>query len=263
MVILLASYVTCEIQGQLGNQMFQVAAATAYALDHGYEARFPLLKKAIHGDLNLQYVFHRVNSSDFPPDTKFLDYSESATTPFHDLGHALCLHGYFCHDKYFSHHMETIEALFAPTEEIVDQIYKKYGALLKGPTVAVHVRTFFPDGFDPNNGIGRENWNYFLKAIEYFPEDYSILIFSDSPQWIKEHFPLDFRPNIHVIEGNPHYFDFYLMSLCNHQVISPKSTFSWWAALLNPHRDKVVIRPDDGWLEDRAFPESWIKMSIE
>lgn len=42
------SLVTTYIQGQMGNQMFQVAAALANALDHGYEARFqglaPILK---------------------------------------------------------------------------------------------------------------------------------------------------------------------------------------------------------------------------
>jgi len=262
---LFGHFITSEIQGQLGNQMFQTAVAIAYALDHGYEARFPSLKNAINGELNILNVFHRLRTEDFPPETKFIYHNEIAYNIFSPVPESeenICLQGYFTHEKYFSHHSEEIKALFGPTEEITEHIYAKYGIILSGPTVALHVRTFFPDEIDPNNGIGRTNWNYFLNAIECFPEEYSILIFSDSPQWVKDHFPLIFRPNMHFIEGNSHYFDFYLMSFCSHQILSPKSSFSWWAAWLNRNPNKIVIRPDIDFLSDDAFPSSWLKMSI-
>lgn len=258
-------YITCEIQGQLGNQMFQTAAALAFALDHGYEARFPSLKNAINAELNLATVFHRLNTSALPPETECSHHSEIAYNIYTPIQYTreknLCLHGYFAHEKYFSHHAKFIKELFGPTEDILNQIYEKYGEVLKKTTVALHVRTFFPDHFDPNNGIGRTNWDYFINAIHIFPEEYAILIFSDCPEETKKNFPLIGRPNMYFIEGNPHYIDFYLMSLCNHQIISPKSTFSWWAALLNSNPDKIVIRADDGWVEDEAFPSSWIKIS--
>ena len=60
--------------------MFQVAAGIAYALDHGYEARFPQLKNAIRGELNLEHVFHRLNVEDFPPNTPFIYYTEKGAT---------------------------------------------------------------------------------------------------------------------------------------------------------------------------------------
>lgn len=272
--LLAAEYVTVNIQGQLGNQLFQTAFAIAYALDHGCEARFPSLKRAINADLNLRYVFHGLDISEFPDGTEF----ESFTEPSYDIycpelpstGKSISFTGYFPFEKYFSRHSEYIRKTFAPTQDLVDQIYAKYGRLLQRRTVAVHVRTFLPDSFDPNNGIGRTNWNYFINAIDCFPEDYSILIFSDSPEWVRDHFPIwmmsDFlspRRNIHFIEGNPHYFELYLMSLCDHQVLSPKSTFSWWAAWLNTNPDKIVIRPDNNWLPDEAYPSSWRKISID
>jgi hypothetical protein len=34
--------------------------------------------------------------------------------------------------------------------------------------------------------------------------------------------------------------EFYLMTKCNHNIIS-ESSFGWWASYLNPHEDKIVI----------------------
>jgi hypothetical protein len=52
-----------------------------------------------------------------------------------------------------------------------------------------------------------------------------------------------------------------LMSLCDHVILS-NSTFSWWAAWLNPSPDKFIIAPQP-WCRDperstgHMVPESW------
>ena len=259
-------YVTTNIQGQLGNQLFQTAVAIAYALDHDYEARFPSLKNVIGAEDNLRYVFHRVNVSEFPNNVQFESFYEQVPEQFpvlpYDPDTNLCLHGYFPFEPYFSHHAKTIKELFAPTQELVDSICAKYGEILKQSPVAIHVRTFFSDSIDPNEGIGRTNWDYFVNAMEFFPEGTVFLIFSDAPDWVKLFFP-QIREPMYFVEGNHHCFDFYLMSLCSHQILSPKSTFSWWAAWLNNNPDKIVIRPDNQWLPDEAYPASWRKISIQ
>ena len=268
----IASFVTCDFQGQLGNQMFQVAAAVAYALDHQYEARFPDLGNAKDGPANCQFVFHRLNTSPFPGFTKFEIYSEELAThhtkyaPFpSEEGQNLRLNGFFQTDRYFAHHAEEIRRLFAPTRDILKKIYGEYGRLLKGNSVAVHVRTFLPDQRRPGQAdfCGGADWSYYMWAIRQFSKDSIFLVFSDAIDWVERHFPKTSR-TIYFIRDNPHYINLYTMSLCKHQVVSPESTFSWWAAWLNSNPNKKVICPSTWGGRDDAetCPESWIRLPI-
>lgn len=257
-------YVTSRIHAQLGNQLFQVAAAIAYARDHGCEARFPELQESIRKDPNYQFLFHRVDISPFPSEVQFIRFHESITRVYSPIPFTegnYYLDGYFQSDKYFYNHSDYIKSLFAPTDTIVQQIKKKYGSLLEQPTVAVHLRTFISDGNNPEvkENWGEFSWNYFITAMECFSEDFLFLIFSDNIEWVKTHFP-PIRRNCVFIENNPNYFDLYFMSLCQHQIVSPRSSFSWWAAYLNPNPDKVVIVPQNWTTNVDGVPENWIRL---
>lgn len=58
--------------------------------------------------------------------------------------------------------------------------------------------------------------------------------------------------------------DFRLLSACRHQ-IATNSSFSWWAAWLNPNADKTVVAPSR-WFADASLdtrdliPEKWIQI---
>jgi hypothetical protein len=238
------TYVTVQVQGQLGNRLFEVAAAMSYAWDHQCEPTF--------SNLGYPEVFHRCPQTSVRSEISFNPYYEKChylytLIPF-EPGKNLCLQGYFQSEQYFSHHRDELLKLFAPSEHIVSEIERKYGQLLKENTVAVHVRTYQSDGNNPDlNGFRGYPWNYFLMAMDQFPEKNTLfLIFSDSMEWTKKKMGQVDSKNIVFIEGNPSYIDFYLMSRCKHQILSPHSTFSWWAAWLNLNPDKIVISPD-GW----------------
>lgn len=245
--------VTCDFFGQLGNQMFQAAATIGYALDHDCDYSFPELCFAINGELNTRYVFRQLKTDSFPLNTEFVFHDHMklvdtfyyAPIPFFE-GKNVRLHAHFASEKYFLKHREKIVELFSPSDEIVQQIKAKYGHLLGGPTVAIHVRTYLPDKFLPLNTpphLTAHRWHYFLQALALFPNHYRFLVFTDDIKWTKRNFPKTEKELI-FIEGNPHYFDFYLMSLCDHQIVSPDSTFSWWAAWLNQNPHKVVVIAD-------------------
>ena len=266
--MIFAEYVTCWFNGQLGNQLFQIAAAVGYALDHNCEAIFPGAPSALNGTLNCQYVLHRLNTAPTPEGVEFQPLKELIHSniykelPFQP-GRDTILQGHFESERYFERHRQVIQELFAHTQEILDTIHEKYGDLLAEPmTVALHVRTFIPDGRDPIRvGIGGARWRYFTAAMQYFPPNAHYLVFSDNTEWTKNHLPTMGR-KVTFIEGNPHYIDFYLMSLCHHQIISPESTFSWWAAWLNRNPNKTIIVADvwNDTLNNDTIPEGWIKL---
>ncbi len=258
-------YVTCEFRGQMGNQMWTAAAVIGYALDHDCEAIFPNIKKALGGEVNYRYFFHRLNSSPAPQGTKFHNFSEHHSHIYAPIPYRrdknLCLHGHFESLKYFEKHSDTIRKIFAPTQEILDQIYQKYAHLLQEPTVAVHVRTYISDGRNPNQNIGGASWGYFMTAMDYFPPNTHFLVFSDAMHWTKANFPKGGR-RVTFIEGNPYYIDFYFMSLCDHFIVSPESTFSWWAAYLSCNPNKIVIVADTwgGVLDNDTIPSGWMQL---
>jgi len=261
-ILYCVEYVTCIFSGQLGNQLFEAAACIGYALDYGCEARFPDLVNARDAEENLRYVLNRLNRDPFPEGTEFISHAppgERLYAPIpHYKGHNVRIDGFCQAEGYFSRHEEAIRQLFGPTDEILEAIYWKYGHLLQETTVAVHVRTFQKDGWDPRATF---QTGYYLAAMNEFPKDAHFLVFSDSPEWTKSNFPKGGR-KVTFIEGNPAYFDFYFMSLCDHQIVSYSSTFSWWAAWLNSNPDKIVVAADPfrrTRRNDDFIPKSWIK----
>jgi hypothetical protein len=69
----------------------------------------------------------------------------------------------------------------------------------------------------------------------------------------------------HYCGGNSDLQDFALMRACDHHIIS-NSTFSWWAAWLNPNPEKRVVAPLNWFFKDRypeyrprdLIPQGWI-----
>ena len=50
-------YINSRFRGQLGNQLFQIATAIAFALEHNMEAVFPNIFKAKGGVDNFERIF--------------------------------------------------------------------------------------------------------------------------------------------------------------------------------------------------------------
>lgn len=96
---------------------------------------------------------------------------------------------------------------------------------------------------------------YYNKAMSYFPNE-RFLIFSDDINWCKQNFvgsQFDFSEGRNEIE------DLNAMAGCKHNIIA-NSTFSTWAGLLNPNKEKIVIAPakweKTNW--NPQLPTNWI-----
>lgn len=238
-----APYVTCDIKGGLGNQLYEISTTLAYAWDHGAIPVFPDLNNSnYHLPVHRHKIFFRLDSSS-PPRPFSTSYQEISWFSSEDLPFRpdQRLIGYFQAWRRFDHYRDRLLEVFAPSDTILSYLNQKYGKLISRPnTVGVHVRTFnatlHASKIHPFMGM-----EYYAKAMAMFPPDTIFVIFSDRINWCKKHFPKLKRPCV-FIEGNDEIEDFFLMSMMKHQIM-PNSTFSWWAAYLNKNPDKIVIGP--------------------
>jgi hypothetical protein len=67
-------------------------------------------------------------------------------------------------------------------------------------------------------------------------------VFSDDIPWARAHLALPAPLYFLDHNGGAPQEDLRLMAACQHQIIA-NSTFSWWAAWLNPHPAKMVCAP--------------------
>ena len=120
---------------------------------------------------------------------------------------------------------------------------------------------------------------YYEAAISHMRENYPeavFYVFSNEIKWAKgwlssryikdgaEELGDDFCL---IEETTEHtgFIDMMLMSKCKHHILA-NSSFSWWAAYLNPYPEKTVIVPDR-WLNDAdcvdIFTEGMIRISAD
>lgn len=135
-------------------------------------------------------------------------------------------------------------------------------------SVSVHVRKG-----DYLKGKNKETFGgvctdtYYRKAIAYFIKKYPVVhfyFFSNAPEYFKG---IHLNSNMTVVDWNygaESYWDMYLMSKCHHNIIA-NSTFSWWGAWLNQHKEKEVVAPKYWFnpqvcIAEDTVCEEWIKM---
>jgi Glycosyl transferase family 11 len=257
-------YVMGDLRCQLGNQLFQVAATCSIAWDNGARPIFPDLVELDEYDLPINHkkILFRLDTS--KPDVPYEYFYYDPAWPYNPITYKpnMRLGGYFQCERYFRHHKEEICELFAPSPEIMDYLTKNYGWIINHPkTVSIHVRTYFKEDAGHTN-FCLNGVDYVEKAIKHFPPDSFFIVFSDNIAWCQENLKILAR-YVYFVVGEPHYHDFYLMSLCKHNIIS-NSTFSWWAAYLNQNPHKKIIAPQNwfshpGELQSKdMIPSEWV-----
>src|SRR3990167_1976133 len=160
---------------------------------------------------------------------------------------------YFQDPKYFEGYEEEIKQLFGGGIGFLSQ-------------VGIHVRRA-SNPINPREPKYSENpfyvnlgdTDYYDKAMAMFPGD-NFLVFSDDPEWCREKFKDN--PIVQVMDKGNEIEDFNLLASCKHQIIA-NSSFSWWAAYLNPNESKEVIAPKK-WYSDGIkrikLPKDWIQI---
>lgn len=268
-------FVIGQLDCQLGNNLFQVAATCAVAWDNGAEPHFPDLKRKTENNLptNFAKVFFRLNA-EMPqePISRHWRLPFSSNFCYMPIPYQpnIEIAGTFHSEKYFAHHRERLLELFTPLPEVLDYISTEYKEIAEHPlSVGVQIR-WFGCANDANFWIylAQYGYDYFDKAMSLFPPDTLFVVSSNNLEFAKKNLPS--KKNMIFLENEPYYVDFFLLSMCKHQIIS-NSTFGWWAAWLNRNPDKKIVVPknwiDPIWENETpvcdVWPNEWIQIDAK
>lgn len=179
------------------------------------------------------------------------------------------LTGYWQSEKYFVAVADAIRRDLTPQSPLDSRNAELAERLANSVSVGLHVRRgdyITNPQADSCHGVCPTE--YYAAAVRLIEERVSgteFYAFSDDPEWVRDNLRLP--RHLEVLAVNPPeaaHLDLYLMSCCRHQIIA-NSTFSWWAAWLNPRPDKIVVAPQS-WFQDPSIdtsdlvPSAWIRL---
>ncbi len=288
-----------QLQGGLGNQMFQYAAGRALALAHGVELALDLT--ALKDDPLREYALDCLRIAARPALPQELAPLQSrlgnlaarrlgplpggrallrlmglpvlhqAVAVQYDPGvaklpgHAY-LAGFFQSERYFAHIAPLLREEFRLAGPLAPESERLAETIRQTEAVSIHVRrTDYVDNPAVNATHGVLTPGHYARCVERLGprlRQPTCFVFSDDPDWAEA----NIRPPYPTIwvrprQGASDADDLMLMSLCRHNILA-NSSFSWWAAWLNPHPDKLVLAPER-WFSDTRhctrdiIPSGW------
>lgn len=291
--------VIARIEGGLGNQLFQYAAARSLAdrlgcnlaldlrgLDENGDRPFQLdlynIRASIASPQQLQNLPHwhpsrrgRIRSDlsqiapaffSFPV---FWPRSFAFDHRFEKISQPVYLVGYWQSEKYFARNRASLLKdiqLAVPLPSDMPLLNQIRGV----NSVALHIRR----GDYVSNAAASEfhglcDMSYYHAAVNAlkvrFP-DIHVFVFSDEPGWAKKNLILGVPT--HYVDANSMdkgFIDLEFMRHCRHHVIA-NSSFSWWGGWLCESDLQIVYAPKR-WFADAAMdtsdvvPERWIQLA--
>lgn len=235
-----------SLLGGLGNQLFEVAAAYAYAVDHG--ATLTLAKNwAIDNPHSSQNYFDTVFSM-FPrvravmPDGIYQEQPRNCTRYVEmpdGLGEGShVLYGFFQNERYFAKHkrsfLDMLRLPQVPQRPDACFVHVRRGDYLSIALHSVDLSAYYP------------------RAIEYVRskrKNVRFVVFSDDIEWCKRQPWLD---SFEFDEDPDEVRALCSMAACQVGGICANSSYSWWGAYMNRSKDKIVTFPDT-WFTDPGY----------
>ncbi len=222
------------LDGRLGNNLFQIAAARSLSENVTLCFKDALQIKHFENYKNTLY-------KDYPV-VDFIPKCKRYTDPFYNHqpipyveGEDLIIEGSFQSYKYFNE--QIVRGLFPidlQTKQIIDERYRE---LLQRPITCIHVRRGDYLQYPHRHPFCGKN--YYMNAINYIGKEERFIVCSDDIAWCKRIFKGN---NFFFVENSTPLIDFYIQTQCSSNIIS-NSSFSWWGAWLNPNPQKKVIAP--------------------
>jgi hypothetical protein len=180
--------------------------------------------------------------------------------------------GYFNSYKYFAPVRDILIAEYMPREKIsaAGQILARQ--IGQTNSVGIHIRrgdyVSEPGVYKCIEGIITDR--YYRNAVDHIASRVSaphFYVFSNDMPWVRENFRTPYKMT--CVDINPPqrgFEDLWIMSRCKHNILAGGSTFSWWAAYLNPNAGKIVVRTENVSNDPKYnhpedyFPPEWVSV---
>lgn len=273
-----------RLEGGLGNQMFQYAAARRLAEKHLTTLKLDLtwfetqtLRKyklryfniwehiatahEIASFLDNSLVYGRLANKirnklllNHPVITSYQKSVILREKYFHfdpDLLNAPCdvyMEGFWQSEKYFLDIAEMLRQEMS-LRYLQTPNFQQISQLINDNcSISLHIRRGdYVVNPEANSYHGSCDLDYYRRAVEYIADHTSqpyFFVFSDDPDWVKENLSINFPVNL--VSKNDAFHDYEELSLMSQcqHHIVANSSFSWWGAWLNSNVSKIVVAPN-------------------
>jgi hypothetical protein len=290
--------IAVQLNGGLGNQLFQYAAGRSISLTLGVElllnpvgiarswrkqtARpFELWRYDIKARLATEREQRELRCAKLASQiglhsthwNVLLEHSLDYNGAFAGVSAMTYLIGYWQSHRYFKGYEALIANEMTPTMALSSGSARRAGKIESGVSVGIHVRRGdYVTLKAASKCHGVLPSTYYELALTRIREAYQNLqyyVFSDDPNWCRNNLPF-LEQSAEFIDSNTGldaWQDLFLLSRCRHLVIA-NSSFSWWGGWLSDQfqgtQDRIVIAPWRWFANvpagDDRYPSHWLRL---
>jgi hypothetical protein len=284
----MTNYLTINLMGGLGNQLFQIFTTLSLALKYKIPFKFKYSDILTTGINRPTYWNNFLKSlkvftlSDFNTDTYLIYREKSFTFDLINLDNhchlvktnGIKLFGYFQSYKYFEDNYNNIKKLIKLDETIIN-IKNKYSNYFIDDNITVSIHFRLGDYKNIQDYHPIMNYDYYKNSLDLIMKEnknkiINILYFCEKEdnQYVLDTFinPLKIFYNnyininsmninnplnfIKVDDNIEDWEQLIIMANCHHNIIA-NSSFSWWGAYFNQNSNKIVCYPSI-WFGEKA-----------
>ncbi len=169
--------------------------------------------------------------------------------------------GYWQSPRYFDDLNPDMSDLIHFPEQLTSPLLDESKRIQSANAVCLAIRRYEEVPKPKHHILTKEYFTQAMDRIEQSINNPHYFVFAQDMNWarnnIKSRHPVTF-----AVEKDPHegvIQDLFLMTRCNHFIIS-NSSLHWWAAWLSREAGKVVVAPQRGWPNADMLPEEWIRL---
>ena len=249
--------ITINLQGGIGNQLFEISTAYAISRDLNIDIQFKNnqfngCRQGSHPSKYYNNLFQKlkfvndlkIDSTVNEPSWTYSNVVNNMTLDSFKNNNVVSLEGYFQSELYFKKYSKEIKSLFTPNGGIISYLERNCDIFDRFPELKVNNdytfigirRGDYVTFSDFHNPCGM---TYYNEAMNRMPKE-KYYILTDDYKWAKSKFIGD---KYIFMEINDDLHQLLSIALFKNYIIS-NSSFYWWGSYLSIYENTRIIAPD-------------------